>query len=381
MALTACLGASFYSLVLWGEAPTRKRSILLGFATALAALSKFTALGFLPVVAVLASILYIAVEWPGLKKLAALAKERAAPLAIAVSTGALVIWAGYLFSFGKVPEWSVRLPAPALFDGIRFAFRHAGMGHPAYLLGQASGTGWWYYFPVVLAVKTPIAFLPLLGLGAYLCWKKRASFAYGLPLAFCLGILLPAMAGRVNIGVRHVLPVYLGFSMVAALAVGHLAQRAQPRKWAGIAAGALVVWMAASGAIHHPDYLAYFNEFAGGEPEKVLVDSDLEWGQGTIRLAKRLRALGASEVSFFTYNLDSDHLRVWPGMPPTKPINPVAPAEGWTAVSPTFWKVDQYGLEHRYPNLEPWFAYLKPVERVGSILLYYVPPGSLPAGR
>jgi hypothetical protein len=42
------------------------------------------------------------------------------------------------------------------------------------------------------------------------------------------------------------------------------------------------------------------------------------------------------------------------------------------------WQVRQYGLEHRYPNLEPWFAYLKPVERVGSYFLYYVPPGSIP---
>jgi 4-amino-4-deoxy-L-arabinose transferase-like glycosyltransferase len=381
MALTACMGAAFFSLVLWGEAPTRKRSMLFGFATALAVLSKFTALGFLPVVAVLAGILYIAVERPGLKTLAALAKERAAPFAIAASTGALVIWAGYLLSFGKVPEWSVRLPAPALIDGIRFALRHVDTGHPAYLLGQASGTGWWYYFPVVLAVKTPIAFLLLLGFGTYLCWKKRAESAYGLPLGFCLGILLPAMTGRVNIGVRHILPVYLGFSIVAALAVGHLAQWARARKWAGIAAGALVLWLAASGAVHHPNYLAYFNEFAGSEPEKVLVDSDLEWGQDTIRLAKRLRELGASEVSFFTYNLESDRLQVWPGMPPTKPINPLAPAEGWTAVSPTFWKVTQYGLDYRYPDLQPWFAYLKPVERVGSILLYYIPPGSLPTGR
>jgi len=50
-------------------------------------------------------------------------------------------------------------------------------------------------------------------------------------------------------------------------------------------------------------------------------------------------------------------------------------------VSPTFWKVTQYGLDYRYPDLQPWFAYLKPVERVGSILLYYIPPGSLPTGR
>jgi 4-amino-4-deoxy-L-arabinose transferase-like glycosyltransferase len=379
MALTACLGAAFLSLVVWAEKPSLPHSLLFGAATALAVLSKFTALGFLPLAAVFALILYMVSERPGLPRLAALARERAAPLAVAVLAGALVVWAGYLFSFGAVPGWSVRLPAPELFDGIRWAMRHNASEGGGYLFGQLSPTGWWYFFPAALAVKTPLAFLLLLGLGTWLCWRKRREFAYGLPWAFSLGILAPAMTSPVNYGVRHVLPIYMGFSIVAALAVIRLAQWSQTRQWAGISSGALVLWMAVSGAIHHPDYLAYFNELAGGEPENVLVDSDLDWGQDTILLARRLRELDAREVSYIQMNLDSDHLQVWPGMPPTKPINPVVPAEGWTAVGPTFWKVGQYGLDHRYPNLKPWFESLKPVERVGSQLLYYVPPGTLRA--
>ncbi|MGA2772856.1 MAG: glycosyltransferase family 39 protein [Bryobacteraceae bacterium] len=376
MALTACLGAAFLALLVWAEQPSFRHSLLLGAATALAVLSKFTALGFLPVAAVFALVVYLVAERPGMKRLAALAKERAAPLAVAVLVGALAVWAGYLFSFGRVPGWSVRLPAPELFDGIRRAMRHNASEGGGYLFGQLSPTGWWYFFPVALAVKTPLAFLLLVGLGAWLCWKKRRFAAHWLPWAFALGILAPAMTSPVNYGIRHVLPVYMGFSIVAALAVVRLARTG---KWAGVAAGALVLWMAVSGAVRHPDYLAYFNELAGSEPEKVLVDSDLDWGQDTILLARRLRELGVKEVSYIQMNLDSAHLQVWPGMPPTKPINPVVPAKGWTAVGPTFSKVGQYGLDHRYPNLKPWFEYRKPVERVESQLLYYVPPGSLRA--
>jgi hypothetical protein len=288
--------------------------------------------------------------------------------------GALLVWAGYLFSFGAVPGWSVHLPAPELFDGIRRAMRHNSSEGGGYLFGRLSPTGWWYFFPAALAFKTPLAFLFLLGLGKWVCWQKRRGAAYWLPWAFFMGILVPAMTSPVNYGVRHVLAVYMGFAIVAALAVVRLAQTG---RWSRVAAGALVFWMAVSGAIRHPDYLAYFNELAGGEPEKVLVDSDLDWGQDTILLARRLRALGARQVSYIQMNLDSAHLQVWPGMPPTRPINPVAPAEGWTAVGPTFSKVGQYGLDHRYPNLQPWYEYMKPVERVGSQLLYYVPPGSL----
>src|ERR1035437_3464139 len=126
--------------------------------------------------------------------------------------------------------------------------RHNATGHTAHLLGRVSKTGWWYFFPVALAVKTPIAFLMLLAFGAYLCWKKRREVAYLLPLAFSLGILLPAMTSHVNIGMRHVLPIYIGFSIMAgqAAALPH-------RKPAAIVLFLLLLWLTITGATHHPD--------------------------------------------------------------------------------------------------------------------------------
>ncbi len=380
MPLAACLAAAFFCLLLWAQQPTWKHSLLLGFATALAVVSKFTALGFFPAAAIFALMAYVVVERPGVNRLAAASRERVLPFVVAVIAGAFTIWAVYSFSFGKVPGWNISLPAPELFDGVNVALHHNDTGHPAYLLGEIRRTGWWYYFPVVLSVKTPIAVLLLLGFGIWLCFARRAELVYWMPLAFCMGILAPSMTSKVNIGVRHILPVYIGFSILAAVAVMRLLQWAQVKKWAGIAAAALVIWMVGSGAAHHPQYLAYFNEFTGSHPEKILVDSDLDWGQDTIRLARRLRELGATQVSFTTLNLTPDRLEVWPGFPPTRLIDPIKPAEGWTAVSPTIWQLHQYGLEHRYPNLQPWFAYLQPVERVGELFMYYVPPGSIPPG-
>jgi 4-amino-4-deoxy-L-arabinose transferase-like glycosyltransferase len=376
MALTACLGAAFFMLVLWAESPTWKRSLLLGVSVGLAVLAKFTALLFLPSAAALALLFYFAVVRPGGTQLLRLARERAPAFGLAVVTGALTIWAGYLFSFGKVPEWSLSLPAPELFDGIRSGMRHNQEGHMSYLLGRASAKGFWYYFPVVLAVKTPIAFLLLSGLGAYLAWKKRARMAYCLPLALSLGILLPAMTGQINIGVRHILPIYLGLSIAAAVAVVQLLEWAQARTWLALAAGLLVFWMAASGAISHPDYLSYFNEFVA-DPETVLVDSDLDWGQDAKRLAKRMREVGATEINYGPPNHLTDYLMTWPGLPRFIPIRPAFPAEGWTVVSPTIDRTTQYGLYYRYPNLVPWYDRMPPTEKVGALRLYYVPPGSL----
>ncbi len=373
MALTACLSAAFISLLMWAEKPNWVNTVLLGTATAAAVLSKFTALVYLPSAAACALVFYIAAQRPGLARLMKSARSRLPRFAVAVLVGAVLIWAGYLFSFGKIPDTNIRVPAPELFAGIRIVLEHNAAGHPAFLLGEFSREGWWYYFPVVLAVKTPIAFLVLLVVGTLICWRRRALYTYVLPVAFALGILAPAMVGRINIGVRHILPVYVGFSIIAALAARQLLQRAATAKWAGIAVAGLFVWLAVSGATQHPSYLAYFNELVS-EPENVLTDSDLDWGQDTIRLAEVLRARNIAEVSFVTMNLSPERLQQYPGLPKVHPINPLSPRAGWTVVSPTLWKVTEYGLYHKNPGVEPWFAKLRPAERVGSLLMYYVPP-------
>jgi len=374
MALAACLGAAFLALVEWVESPSWGRTVLLGAAVAAAVLSRFTAIGYLGAAAVLAGAgLWLARrgEPGGLASRAHVARFPAAALVTA-----FLVWAGYLFSFGKLPGGSVALPAPEFFDGLGIALEHARLGHPAYLLGQYSLKGWWYYFPVALAVKTPLGLLVLAASGLWLCVKRWREPRYWLPIAFAAGILAPAIFSHVNIGLRLILPVYIAMSIAAALAADHWAAS----KWGGVAAGVLVAWMAVSGVAAHPDYIPYFNELAGSEPDRILVDSDYDWGQDTKRLAKRLHELGAISASFFgvgASDKDYDFLRVFPGLPALSPIHPLNPSEGYTAVSPTFWRSTQYGLYYKYPDIKPWFERLQPQEKVGTLLLYYVPPGSL----
>jgi hypothetical protein len=141
----------------------------------------------------------------------------------------------------------------------------------------------------------------------------------------------------------------------------------------------LILWLAATGALHHPDYIPYFNEqVQGPQPDRVLCDSDYDWGQDTKRLAARLKQLGATQVNYgYTNSYDNTFLETYPGLPPIKNIHPLQPAEGWTAVCPTQDHATQYGLEYRYPNIRPWYAYLPVKERVGTIDLIYLAPGSL----
>ncbi|MEI8063360.1 MAG: glycosyltransferase family 39 protein, partial [Verrucomicrobiota bacterium] len=80
----------------------------------------------------------------------------------------------------------------------------------AYLNGEISATGWWYYFPVAFLIKTPIAVLVLLAGGLVITgklWRKFLDTPVFIVLPAAL-YFVTAMTQRLNIGVRHILPVY-----------------------------------------------------------------------------------------------------------------------------------------------------------------------------
>ncbi len=383
LALTAFLAASFLCGMIWLEEPTTPHALYFGAATGLALLSKFSCLVFLPAAAGLALVWYFIDERPAPGAVARAALARLPQFALAVAVACVIVWAGYRFSFGKVYFADLRLPAPELYAGIKQVMEHNASGHTGYLLGMRRTTGFWYFYEVALAVKTPLAFLFLTGAGAALAFRRSPALRrLREPLAFSAALLLTGLFSRINIGIRHVLPVYVGFSILAAVAALSLLEAADTRPWKRAALAALFAWFALTSLLSHPDYLPYFNFLAGSQPERILVDSDLDWGQDTKRLAARLRQENAPSVAFLT-SLTAD-LRGEFGFPPIRGFRPSVPDPGWNAVSVSKWKENRLGLGDTYLNAPLWpDAYMDqlgqpgiPVpERVGkSILLWYIQP-------
>lgn len=375
MALTAFLGATFLAARHWLERPTAAAGAIFGLCGALAILSKFSSLAFLPAAAVLGLAAYAAagrLPFAGLgHRLIGFLPSLGVALAVALP----VIWAMYRFSFGRVDELGVSLPAPELFRGIGEVFRHNERGHMNYLLGHVSRHGYLAYYPVVLAVKTPLALLLLLGAGiVYLKREWRTSPALVLPAAYAAGILAVSFFSNINIGVRHILPVYTGFSILAAVAILRLVESAHRLKWATPVLAVLLAWHGISSLLAHPDYLPYFNELAGSHPENILVDSDLDWGQDMKRLEKRLLAAGAKVLTIrSTYWLTNDR----PGMPLMREGRGDTPLAGWNAVALTAWKMGRYGYYDTRPDLKFWPDLNPPQEIIGkSIYLWYFNPNT-----
>jgi hypothetical protein len=377
MALGATVGAAFLAAILWGEKPTWSRSVLLGVCVALAVLSKFTALGYVPITVGLALACYLVTERQSWRQLSGLARQYAPYLALMAITAGLVIWAAYWFSVGVVQGGRFFVPAPDFFRGIAAALTHDQHGHAAFLLGHFRRIGWWYYFPVALAVKTPIAFLIMLAIGVSVCLRERARPVYLFPLAFSLGILLPAMASRIDIGIRHIEPIYIGLSIIAALGLVQLLQWSRTAAGCVLTGGVLVVWMTVSVAAHHPDYLAYFNGFSGKNPQQILVDSNYDWGQDLKLLSRRLNELGVKQFSLLTLDgvMDPEHLQTWYGLPSIQEVDDTVPAVGWNVISPTIAQSVRFAIPSRANVARPWYIQIPATERVGPLLLYNITPG------
>jgi 4-amino-4-deoxy-L-arabinose transferase-like glycosyltransferase len=252
------------------------------------------------------------------------------------------------------------LPAPEFFVGLELVKRHSSAGSASFLLGRIHEHGFWYYFPVVLFFKTPLAFTALAFAGIILLIRTPNPAALGVALA-PVAMLLPTLTTGINIGVRHVLPLYPLLTIAAAFAVVKLWQR-----WR-VAIILLLCWFFITTALAHPDYMSYFNEAAGRHPERIAVDSNLDWGQDLLRLADLARR----------EHIDHLHLSYF-GTANWRTLVPVAEelpqftrVHGWVAISENQMV---FGWPTNRRDAYAWLRAYEPVKRVGkSIRLYRIP--------
>ena len=373
MGVTAGIAAALYALFRLVEEPGPKTAAWFGLALAVMVLSKFSALVYYPASVALALAVWIWIARPQSASVFGRALRILPWAAASVAVAFIVIWAGYRFSFGKNTYLPFPAPFPELFAGIQQVSEHNTGGHLSYLFGDLRMEGWWYFFPVLLAVKLPLALLALIALGL---WKRFArptdGWMFGIIIAIPLAMLAVAMSAHINIGIRHILPIFPFLAVIGAAGAMWLSTAGQAGKWPFWILGAALLWLCGTSLASHPDYLPYFNALAGEHPERIVVDSDLDWGQDIKRLGRRLAELHAPSVAFtptITISLASV------GFPAHGRSSPDAPEPGWNAVQMTQWKLYRLGLQMNDPTAQTWPDLIQPSERIGkSILLYYIPP-------
>ena len=320
MGATCCIFAAVYTFYRYAKRPTALRLAVCSVAVGLAFAAKHSAILVFPILAMLCvfELLFArgeAVESKPAEPPMRRVLRMAAAYCIIVAAAIVILWAFYGFRYAARPDGEQITPPPAVYlkslhhpieaGAIGFMERHhllpesylfgftdvtilARDGRPMYLFGKVYPTGKWFYFPSAFLIKMTIGFLFLLALVPFAraLWKRelrRELVFLVLPVAVFFGA---AMTAKVDIGIRHILPIMPFLIVLAAGAAITLVR--QSRTWAW-AVGILVL-VDVLGSLHaYPNYLPYSNEAFGGplKTYRVLADSNVGWGGG-------LKALHAS---------------------------------------------------------------------------------------
>ena len=249
---------------------------------------------------------------------------------------------------------------------------HSKGGHGACVEGSFI-TCDWRYFPGVLAVKTPLLTLVLVITGAItMLFSKRSVLTKSVifvPLVFFLGA---AMLNKIHIGLRHILPVFPFFFLLAGH-VGFLIGKIRPGflKNASTALLALLVILSAGRTLATgPDYLAYFNEIVGvpAQGAKLVADSNLNWGQDNKRLAEFVLEKKIPTVNILAEAMNADiydYYKIpWKMLDPGDLINPVP---GFYALG-----IGSFMIQQR--DLRSWFYEKQPTYKIGKTFYVFEIP-------
>jgi len=282
--------------------------------------------------------------------------------------------------------------------GLFMIFQRAAGGNTGFFLGEVSAAGWKSYFPVVYFIKEPLSFhiltlitlICLVFLIKKLLWQKpllkvisswtKLHFVELASLIFIAIYWITSLSSTLNIGVRHLLPV---FPFTILLISGNIVAWSSSTPFSKLKKALLawlLLWQAYSIILIYPHFLAYFNESIGKTDQGYMytVDSNLDWGQDLKRLNQWLDEKGIDKIyiDYFgggspEYYLKGKNAPWWGAKNPEE-----MPKGSYLAVSATFIQRGQGKPASNFNEPTGYYNWLneyKLVKKIGySIFVYYI---------
>ncbi len=263
---------------------------------------------------------------------------------------------------------NISVPFPAEFvQGFDTQKRDFEKGLESYLFGKYSDRGWWYYYPVVLALKEPLGTLGLLFLAVGLTFGRTAyrlpwrdEFFVLFPFAVLFGVICTQTGFSIH--PRYLLPA-LPFLYLFIARTGKAFQ--QPGKTMKFAVTSCLIFLVGSSLHAWPYSMSFMNEAIPLQKRpELLLGSNIDWGQDAYFLNDFLKKHPEIEKIRIEYPCPEGIERI--GIP-TAGTPPTEPESGWFALGVN----DIYAASGRFA----WFKKASPVDFVGySIYVYHITP-------
>jgi len=337
----------------------KQNLLMCGLALGLALSSKFTGVYFIAIFGILA-LACARYDAPDKNIFEALQEKRAKNLyllsGLIALIGLFIFVASYHFT---QLNWMIQ--------GFKDVAIHSTIGHNSFFHGAFSDTGFWYYFPAAFLIKTPLPTIILILASIILYNKTRSEKITDelfliIPAAIYLLSFLP---NNINIGVRHIEPIY-PFLFVFASKTTRLKSKAMP-----YFVGLMIIWLAWNAYAIYPHHLSNFNELIGGPDHgsEWLIDSNIDWGQDLKGLGSWLGERGSPMVLMAYFGNDDREYRGinWDELK-------CGPQPGMIVIS-----VNRLiGFNEEDSKCSEWLKTKEPIAKIGySILLYNITEDSI----
>ena len=465
LGIAAFIFIATYYFIRFIKQPTPRTILLAGFTLGLAQLAKFSAIILVPLFG-LYVIIYSLTREKNQHKIRMMLRDLGHYFQVLLIAFVL-IWFGYVINTWGMPTEKTLMHANLVFAGdaapktfaretitalvnipglaplghymlgVFMVFSRVTGGNTFYFLGNVTNVASKAYFPTVFMLKETLPLLFLLCASLIILItnsskkifrKHSATFltrfsrsfqtytSHYVMIGFILFYLFLSIFGNLNIGLRHIFPIFPFLYTLITLSIFSFIQSCKTKKnilycptthTSNIVIGLFAFWISIIPIIAYPNYLPYYNETIGGTKNGLLyaVDSNYDWGQNLKRLKIWINTYNAcinnqdifkiSECSSLTDNkaypttdaITLPHIDYYGGSEVSYYFTPGtytewhssdAPQPGWYAISSTFF------MENTHKKLKDgeasyhWLQNYTPVGRAGeSILIYYVSPESL----
>ncbi|HEY8563459.1 MAG TPA: glycosyltransferase family 39 protein [Pyrinomonadaceae bacterium] len=403
MTLAATAFAAVTALYAFCRKPSGRRFLLAGLAIGLLLAAKHSAVIFVPILFVLTladALIFGAPQSLLAKRLF----RRAVAFGGIFLIGLTVLWAFYGFRYRALPQPDAATVSVAEYivangrletadsKSAKIVARVAEwrIFPESYTLGladivatnsrlmvlfdRAYPTGQWFYFPVSFMIKSSVALLLLLPLGFLFSIfnpekRREMMFLLAPPVAF----FAVALTSGINIGVRHILPVYPFFIVAAAVGAVWMSRRARVFRYFLIM---LIFYHALTAIRTAPEYLAFANDFWGGTENsyRYFRDPNLDYGQNIKFVKEYVEREGITDcwaalAGNIELTIASQPCRTMPGSFPLstsdQPQEPVPPVIEGTVIIAAQVMPPRGGAEY-VPIIQT-----EPIARIGAGVFVY----------
>jgi hypothetical protein len=178
----------------------------------------------------------------------------------------------------------------------------------------------------------------------------------------CITYFAATLMSRIDIGIRHLLPVY-PFLYVILAVIGN-----RNKAMLRLTLAALVL-VAVESIACYPNYLGFFNAVSGGTSNgpKYLLDSNIDWGQDLLRLKRYQNEHGKPPLCLAYFgSADVRYYGLEQGSLPASDPKEIAAMNCLAAISVNY--IHGFWID---PGSYEWLRTYEPMDKVGASIYIY----------